>query len=239
MRILISLLVMILPLFAQEPNFGKFDGSAVVLDLNSSKRTVFGARADERLSPCSTFKILNSLIALDTGVLKDENETISWDGVVREYPAWNQNHSMRSAIAVSAVWFYQELARRIGAKRMQEYLNKVHYGNADISQGITSFWLGDGSLQISLNEQIDFLSRLICNDLPFSYRAMNTLKDIITLDKHDGYRLAGKTGSCGGTGWFVGFVEHHDTTVFAFNIKGDGASGAKAKAIALEYFKSK
>lgn len=73
---LLILLIFILPLFAKEPNFGKYDGSAVVLDLNSSEKTVFGTHADEKLSPCSTFKILNSTIALDGRVVKDENEVI-------------------------------------------------------------------------------------------------------------------------------------------------------------------
>ncbi len=232
------LLIFILPLFAKEPNFGKYDGSVVVFDLNSSQKIVFGTRADERLNPCSTFKILNSMIALDSRVVKDENEVIKWDSVKREYPAWNQDHTMRSAIAVSTVWFYQELASRIGEKRMREYVSRVKYGNADISNSLTSFWLGGGSLKISLNEQVDFLSRLMRNDLEFPQHVMDTAKDIITLEKNDTYRLGGKTGSCGGIGWFVGFVQNHDkTTVFAFNIKGEGANGVEAKKIALEYLK--
>ncbi len=237
---LLVLLTLILPLFAKEPNFGKYDGSAVVLDLNSSQKRVFGVRGDERLSPCSTFKILNSMIALDSGVVKDENEVIKWDGVKREYPAWNQDHTMRSAIAVSTVWFYQELASRIGEQRMREYVSRVKYGNADTSNALTSFWLGDGSLKISLNEQVDFLSRLMRNDLEFSQHVMDTVKDIMTLEKNGTYLLGGKTGSCGGAGWFVGFVQNHDNiAVFAFNIKGDGANGVEAKKIALEYLKEK
>ena len=236
MRIFISLCLISLSLFAKEPNFGKYDGSAVILDLNSSKRTIFGVHADERLNPCSTFKILNSMIALDSGVIKDENETIPWDGVVREYLVWNQDHSMRSAIAVSAVWFYQELARRIGAKRMQENVSKVHYGNADTSHTLINFWLGGGSLKISPSEQVDFVSKLVKDQLPFSKRAMHTVKDIMTLEKREGYQFAGKTGSCNSVGWFVGFIKQDTTTrVFAFNIKGNGASGNEAKQIALEY----
>ena len=236
--LLIILFIFMLPLFAKEPNFGKFDGSAVVLDLNGSQKRVFGVRADERLSPCSTFKILNSMIALDSRVVKDENEVIKWDGVKREYPAWNQDHTMRSAIAVSTVWFYQELASRIGEQRMREYVSRAKYGNVDISNALTGFWLGDGSLKISLNEQVDFLSRLMRNDLEFGQHVMDTVKDIMTLEKSDTYLLGGKTGSCGGVGWFVGFVQNHDkTTVFAFNIKGDGANGVEAKKIALEYLK--
>jgi beta-lactamase class D len=237
---LLILFILILPLFAKELDFGKYDGSAVVLDLQNSERTIFGNRVDERLSPCSTFKILNSMIALDNGVIKDENETLRWDGAKREYEAWNKDHSMRSAIAVSTVWFYQEMARRVGEEQMRLQVRGANYGNMDISSSHEGFWLGGGSLKISLNEQVDFLSQLFKNELPFSPRAMNITKEIMTLKEHEGYLLAGKTGSCGGVGWFIGYLKQGSKTeVFAFNIKGDGASGAEAKRIALEYFKDK
>ncbi|MCW8895210.1 penicillin-binding transpeptidase domain-containing protein [Sulfurimonas sp.] len=226
-------------LFSNELDFGKFDGTGVILDLNSSKRQIFGTRAGERLNPCSTFKILHSMIALDAKAVKDENETLLWDKKVREYPVWNRDHSMRSAISVSTVWFYQEMAKRITTARMQEMLKKVNYGNTDISQSLTTFWLGNGSLKISVNEQIDFLDKLMHNRLPFTAQTINTIKDIITLEKQENYTLAGKTGSSKNLGWFVGFIEEkHSTKVFAFNIKGKGASGAEIKKIVIEYLKS-
>lgn len=233
------MLLMTLPLLAVEPDFGKFDGTAVIIDLNSSTKTVYGTHADERVNPCSTFKIFNSMIALDSGVVRDENETIKWDGVVRGYPAWNQDHSMRSAISVSVVWFYQEMARRVGAERMARIVAQAHYGNGDTSRTLTDFWLGGGSLLISPYEEARFLKALVEEKLPFSKRSMRTAKDIITLRKDKQSILAGKTGSCNGIGWFVGFIERYDDTqVFAFQIRGDGANGAEAKKIALEYLKN-
>lgn len=222
-------------LFATSPNFENYDGSAIILDLNSSHQESFGTFTDERLSPCSTFKILNSLIALETHVIKDENEIILWDGKARQYDFWNKDHSMRSAISVSAVWFYQELARRIGEKRMKEMVLKVAYGNNDTSNTLTTFWLGNGSLKISLNEQVLFLAKLIREELPFSKHSMKMVKDIMKLDN----TFSGKTGSCGGVGWFVGFVDvPQSTKVFAFALRGKGASGVEAKRIALEYLKA-
>lgn len=235
----IILFISLFPLFATVPDFGEFDGTGLVLDLNSSKKTVFGNRINERLSPCSTFKILNSLIALETKVVQDENETLTWDGIIREYPFWNKDHSMRSAIKVSTVWFYQEMARRIGSKQMQQLVLQAHYGNTDTSDSLTDFWLGNGSLKISANEQIDFLTKLLRNQLPFSTHSITTVKDIMTIEKNQKYILAGKTGSCAGVGWFVGFLEEDNTIkVFAFNIKGAGASGSIIKEIVIEYLKS-
>jgi beta-lactamase class D len=223
--------------FASEPDFGKFDGTAVIVDLNTSTKTIYGNHADERVNPCSTFKILNAMIALDSGAVRDENETIAWDGVVREYPFWNRDHSMRSAIGVSTVWFYQELARRIGEKKMAEMVRAAEYGNMDTSKTLTDFWLGGGSLKISPNEQTGFIAQLVRNQLPFSLHAQSIVKDIMTLEKRDDYVLAGKTGSDFiNIGWFIGFVKHHENVkVFAFQIRGEGANGAEAKKIALQY----
>lgn len=237
MRALIIVSLGFISLFALEPNFGKYDGTAVIIDLNTSVKTIYGTHADERVNPCSTFKILNSMIALDSGTVKDENETIPWDGVIRQYPLWNRDHTMRSAIAVSTVWFYQELARRIGAERMARMVARAHYGNGDTSRTLTDFWLGGGSLVISPTEEAEFVHALVREKLPFSIRAMRTVKDIITLEKGKDTSFGGKTGSCSGIGWFVGFVESGDNVrTFAFQIRGDGANGAEAKKIALEYF---
>lgn len=223
--------------FASGPDFGNYEGTAVIIDLNASAKTIYGTHADERVNPCSTFKILNSMIALDSGAVRDENETIAWDGVVRQYPAWNHDHSMRSAISVSAVWFYQELARRVGAERMARMVAQAHYGNGDTSHTLSDFWLGGGSLLISPVEEVIFVKALVEEKLPFSKHSMKMVKEIITLQKDEQSILAGKTGSCNGIGWFVGFIERHDDTqVFAFQIRGEGANGAEAKQIVQEYY---
>ena len=234
----ISIFALCISLYASEPDFGKFDGTAVIVDLNTSVKTIYGNHADERVNPCSTFKILNSMIALDSKVVQDENETIAWDGVVRTYPLWNTEHSMRSAIAVSTVWFYQELARRVGEKQMDEMVRAAEYGNMDTSKSLTDFWLGGGSLKISPNEQVDFVSKMVRNQLPFSLRSQSVVKEIMRLEKRDGMTLSGKTGSCGGIGWFIGFIERDEfVKVFAFQIRGEGANGAEAKKIAIQFLK--
>jgi beta-lactamase class D len=190
------------------------------------------------VNPCSTFKILNSIIALDSGAVRDENETIAWDGMVREYSFWNHDHTMRSAIAVSTVWFYQELARRVGETKMAEMVRKTQYGNTDTTKTLTDFWLGGGSLKISPTEQTGFLSKLVRNQLPFSLHTQSVVKDIMRLEKRDGMTWWGKTGSCGGIGWFVGFVESDETLkVVAFQIRGEGANGVEAKKIAVKFWK--
>ncbi|MEY4504900.1 MAG: hypothetical protein RL154_1197, partial [Pseudomonadota bacterium] len=69
-----------------------FNGSIVFYDTNTSKYSIINeADANTRFSPCSTFKILNSVISLDSGAVKDEKELIAWDGINRPYNNWNQD----------------------------------------------------------------------------------------------------------------------------------------------------
>src|SRR5258708_36755126 len=92
--------------------------------------------------PASTFKIPNPLIALETAVVADpDKDVFKWDGVTRPVEGWNHDHTLRSAIAASAVPVYQEIARRIGAERMQKYVDLFEYGNRDIGGRIDQFGL--------------------------------------------------------------------------------------------------
>lgn len=192
--------------------------------------------------PASTFKIPNSIIGLETGVIPDAEYVIKWDGVKRQIEAWNQDHTLRSAIAVSCVPYYQELARRVGAKRMKAYLDTLHYGNRNIGDEIDSFWLR-GRLRITCFEQIDFLRRFHAETFPVSKRSMGIVKDIMRLDSTDKYVLRAKTGwtDTQHVGWFVGWVETKDNTYFfACNIDmpDNNPKPAARRAIAEQILRS-
>lgn len=196
-------------------------------------------RAAQRFLPASTFKILNSLISLETGVIPDESTVIKWDGTHYDFPEWNQDHTLKTAIANSVVWYYQELARRVGRDRMQQYVTAADYGNHDITGNIDSFWL-DGALRISADEQVDFLKRLYQNDLPFSARNLQIVKDILVLEKTPLSQLSGKTGTQlrvnPSINWFVGYVEKDDDVyIFATNLElpAGVTDNTRAKQITL------
>jgi beta-lactamase class D len=196
-------------------------GCFLLYDLRADRMHVYNpARCDSAFLPASTFKIFNSLVALETAVVQDENDTIRWDGVERPIAGWNADQNMRSAIRYSTVWFYQELARRIGERRMQEYISRSHYGNEDISGGIDLFWL-EGGLRITPREQTAFLRRLYDNDLPFSNRTMEKVKEILILERTDEYIFRGKTGWAARpekeVGWFVGYLERGRDAYFFAN----------------------
>ncbi|MDB5565915.1 MAG: Twin-arginine translocation pathway signal [Tardiphaga sp.] len=182
-------------------------------------------RSGEAKLPASTFKIPNSLIALDTGVVADPDKDIfKWDGVKRDIAAWNQDHTLRSAIAASAVPVYQEIARRIGAERMQKYLDEFDYGNRNIGGGIDQFWL-TGDLRIDPIQQIDFVDRLRRGVLPAQKRSQDLVRDILPVTKVGDAIIRAKTGLVGAEvgkpslGWLVGWAEKGSAqTVFALNL---------------------
>ena len=182
-------------------------------------------RSGQAVLPASTFKIPNSVIALETGVVGDpDKDVFKWDGVVRSIEGWNRDHTMRSAIAASAVPVYQEIARRIGAERMQKYLDLFEYGNRDIGGGIDQFWL-TGNLRIDPVQQIDFVDRLRRGVLPVSKRSQELTRDILPVTKVGDATIRAKSGLLGAEqgkpslGWMVGWVEKgSQQTVFAMNM---------------------
>jgi beta-lactamase class D len=182
-------------------------------------------RSGEPKLPASTFKIPNSIIALETGVVADpDKDVFKWDGVVRSIEAWNKDHTLRSAIAVSAVPVYQEIARRIGQERMQKYIDLFEYGNRDIGGGIDQFWL-TGNLRIDPVQQVDFVDRLRRRVLPVSKRSQDLVRDILPVTKVGDSIIRAKSGLLGAEagkpqlGWMVGWAEKgSEQTVFALNM---------------------
>jgi beta-lactamase class D len=196
----------------------KVEGSFALYDLNKDSYVfVNEAQFKKPFTPASTFKICNSLIGLETGVIKDENFVIKWDGIVRPVVEWNKDQDMKAAFKNSTVPYYQELARRVGGRRMKYWLDKTKYGNADTSGGIDRFWL-TGGLRITPEQQIKFLVRLFKNDLPFSTRSVDIVKRIMIAQDTTGYVLRAKTGwseqDKKSIGWYVGYLETATGTYF-------------------------
>lgn len=192
----------------------------------------------ERFSPCSTFKIPNTVIALHTRVASGPEFSLAWDGVKRG-ESWDRDHTLRSAFQGSVVWFYQELVRRVGHERETEFVRNFAYGNMDTSGGATNFWL-ESSLRISADEQVAFLRRLWTDALPTSRESQRITREIMEQSRREGRILYAKTGTGGDQkagvarlGWFVGCVSRGERTVFfATRITGErDASGRQARKI--------
>ena len=131
-----------------------------VYDMHDGRYLVHGPeQCEERLSPCSTFKVPNALIGLETGVLGGPNDRKAWDGTRHSREVNNQDHDLASAIRHSVVWYFQDVALDIGPQRMQAWLDAFESGNRDISGGQYRFWLSS-SLEISAAEQLRFMAAL-------------------------------------------------------------------------------
>lgn len=212
-------------------------GTFILFDVNKEQYTIHNKKRSETpFTPASTFKILNSLIGLELGIMKDKEHAFKWDGVKRNISAWNKNQTLESAFKVSCVWCYQELARQIGKEKMQHWVDTVGYGNQDLAGDVDMFWL-TGNLKISPKEQIDFLNRLHQNKLPFSQRTMDIVKEIMILEDKQTYTFRGKTGwaifdnDTKNIGWFVGYIQKNvETYIFATNVETDNARDDFGKA---------
>lgn len=195
-------------------------GSFVLYDQKHDKYIFYNKNQFKQgFSPASTFKICNSLIGLETGVIKDEHFVIPWDQVQRN-PVWDKDHDLKTAFKNSTVWYYQELARRVGPQKMKYWIDKANYGNADTAGGIDQFWL-TGGLLITPEQQINFIKRLHDNKLPFSQRSIDIVKKIFIAKDTLNYVLRGKAGWGGNNnqdvGWYVGYLESNDNVYYFSN----------------------
>lgn len=231
----LSLLQSCTPLGTHRDDFKKYfdeyglEGCFELYDLQHAHFTDYNIdRCSQRFLPASTFKIFNALVGLQTGAVPGIDHIMKWDQVPRQ-EAWDEDQDMEQAIKNSTVWYFQEVARRIGPVKMQQYLSLLHYGNAEMGGAIDSFWLS-GSLRISADEQIEFLKNFYLNTYHFSPAVVSDVKKMLIIDETPDYKLSGKTGwglmhtgetgdSMINIGWFVGYLEKgNDVFFFAMNI---------------------
>lgn len=229
--------------------FSDRPGTLVLLDAATGETLRHDpALAATPLPPCSTFKIWNTALGLELGLLKSPDEPFwTWDGVTRPYPDWNHDLTLRQAYAASCVPAYQALARRIGPERMDAWLKRLDYGNRDTTSGPDVFWLPAPDrtpLLITPDQQAGLLRRLVTGALPFSPATLAALQTIMLAEKTERGTLYGKTGTGSpgkttpATGWFVGYVVTGGRTlVFACALTDrPDATGKNARALVTDLF---
>ena len=188
--------------------FNNGNGEFTIYNLNRFK--------DSAYLPASTFKIVNSLIGLQTGRVRDDSAIIPWDGITREIAEWNQDLTMAQAFRYSSVPWFQELARRIGKDTMQLWLDSLHYAASKeraVIRRIDTFWL-DNSVKITADEQLGLMKKLYFGQLPFFKRTMDIVKSMMLQEETPLYKLSYKTGWAhtekgNSLGWVVGWIEEN------------------------------
>ena len=231
-------------------NMNGLEGTIVFLDLTSNQEIIFNSNlANIRTTPCSTFKIWNTLIGIENNLINSENDPFYiWDGISRPYPDWNKNLTLQEAFKVSCVPAYQNLANKIGLKNMQFWITKLNYGDRDTSSGLDIFWLpmpNKKSILISPKEQAILIKQLINNQLSFSEKALRILKIAMFSKKTDIGIIYGKTGSGkninnileNNIGWYVGhIISKNGKYAFACLISGKDFGGRHAGERAADTF---
>lgn len=168
--------------------------------------------------PASTYKIPNSLIALETGIMANDSVLIKWDGKKKYLKVWEQDMIFRQAFHLSCVPCYQAIARKVGVKRMRTLIDQLKFGQMVFdSTTIDQFWLR-GKSRVTPFEQVDFLTRFSESKLPISPRTEKIMKRMMIRKQTPDYTLRGKTGLSNENGqyngWFVGYVETKENTYF-------------------------
>ncbi len=220
---------------AETVDFGGFEGSFVIYDMNNDSYTVYNEENSlKRVSPDSTYKIISALSALEGGRISPDDSYIQWDGELWPFAEWNADQTLDTAMKNSVNWYFEELDRE-DTDGLREMMTKVGYGNLNFSGG-AECWL-ESSLKISTVEQTKVLKGLYMNEYGFDQENIDAVKKAMRLS--DGFYGKTGTGMVNGheiNGWFIGFAEAEDNVYFfALNIGGeDGANGGKAADMAVE-----
>jgi len=198
----------------------KVEGCFGMWDNGQNQFTIYNLPRfrDSAYLPASTFKVVNSLIALHTGRIFSDTLVIPWDGQKRWLESWNKDMNMKEAFALSNVGYYQEVARRIGKDTMQVWLDSLKYGTRKITTSIDSFWL-DNSLKITADEQLGLMKKLYFKQLTFNARSQEIVKGLMMREGNANYKLSYKTGwgflpNGNPLGWVVGWIEENQHVYF-------------------------
>jgi len=204
----------------------KTKGCFALKDNGTGKFTIYNLARyrDSSYLPASTFKIVNSLIGLQTGKISNDSMVIKWDGIKRMREEWNKDLTMYEAFRVSAVHYYQEVARRIGKDTLQFWLDSLKYGaktyqeKVTIKTAVDSFWL-DNSLKVTPDQQLGLVEKLFFDQLPFFKSYQEVVKRAMLFENNTNYRLAYKTGwgfdeKGNNIGWIIGWIEENNHPYF-------------------------
>ena len=196
------------------------NGTFALFDNGTGQFTIYNLKRyrDSSFLPASTFKIVNSLIALQTGKITNDSMIIKWDGIERPVKEWNKDLTMYQAFRASAVPYYQEVARRIGKDTMQFWLDSISYGTKKITTRVDTFWL-DNSLKIKPDEELGLVKRLYFNQLPFFEEYQKIVKRAMLFEDNSNYSLSYKTGwgrneKGNQLAWIVGWIEENKHPYF-------------------------
>lgn len=234
--------------------FDGIKGCAIFLNVDTEIYEMYNQElCEKQSSPCSTFKIISTLMGLESGVINSVASTMGYNGTIYPIDTWNKDLSLKDAFKESCVWYFRKVIDQIGQSEVQKWLDQLAYGNCDISKWngsevnslpeLNGFWL-EASLEISPMEQVDVLAKIFAGKTNFSLKSIDIHKEVMLVQRNGSVSVYGKTGTGknvdtghSDNGWFVGMFENGDKKYcFAVRLndeKSSDVNGTKAKEIAL------
>lgn len=221
-------------------SFKEYDGSFVLYDSEKDTWHIYNMEdARFRTSPDSTYKIYDALFGLEEGIITTDDTYMKWDKQQYPFEEWNQDQTLRSAMQFSVNWYFQSIDRQLGNSTIDQYIQKIGYGNENTNESPAPYWL-ESCLKISPIEQVELLKSLYYNNFQFAPAHIDAVKDSLLLSASDHASLYGKTGTGrinnhNVNGWFIGYTEiDGNTCFFALRLRAeDSASGNLAREITM------
>lgn len=194
------------------------DGSFGMFDNGQGHFTIYNLRRyrDSSYLPAETFDIMQSLIGVQTGVVKDDSAVIS--GTVTLGEAFRNND----------IAAFKDLSRRIGKDTLKKWVDSLGYGNKDI--GSDDFWM-DNHLTIKSDEQLGLIKKLYFDQLPFFPRSQKVVRQMMLRENNSNYQLSYKTGAGVRKDghmlvWYLGWIEENKHPYFfVLTVDKAGAGG--------------
>ncbi|MGN6533485.1 MAG: penicillin-binding transpeptidase domain-containing protein [Ginsengibacter sp.] len=189
------------------------DGSFSFLNNQLGDIMVYNMKLDtERLSPGTSFKIINTLIGVQAGKVMNENSVIKTDS------GSNNNITLKEAFNTSSVPYFQSLAQKIGKDTMKLWIDSISYGNKNVTGPVDSFWLNN-ALKISPDEQLGLMSKIYFEQLPFQKYAQQIVESLMLKEDNTLYKLSYATGTGideknNSFGWTLGWIEENRHVYF-------------------------
>lgn len=214
-----------------------------------------GDGCSARVTPASTTKIPLAVMGFDSGFLEDPHTPtlpfkkgyVDWLGDI-----WKQPTDPTRWLKYSVVWYSQLVTHKLGQQRVEKYASDFGFGNADFSgnpgknDGLDFAWISS-SLEVSAQEQVAFIRRLINRELPVAADTFDKVyQSVETWPANNGWTIHGKTGAASPRmsdgsidrekplGWFVGWANKGGrSVVFAKLIQDEkkqiGSTGGRAR----------
>ncbi|HET6253753.1 MAG TPA: penicillin-binding transpeptidase domain-containing protein [Puia sp.] len=207
--------------------------------------------SDSFYTPGATFDIVQSLVAIQAGLSKNDSSLIVGDDApatlvdVRIDTGTHSGPGHQAPLTLGECFRdttpagrdgFAYLSKRIRKDTLRKWVDTLQYGNKVVGRDTTisdtsaEFW-EDNELKINCDQQLGLLKKLYFNQLPFFERTQEIVRRMMPVESNSAFRLAykaaqGKKEDGHSIGWVEGWVEENKHPYF-FVVNLESADMAK------------